>query len=123
MGPCVLDDPAQLARVGLSCQSQPNSWEVVGTCGRQQVLWGLGVLVGGGRCLLGKTTECSSVSSMKVRHYFELTARSRNSVVGILPRDVSITNNLGEFLQANRKDCSIPGNAAANNVILAVTHI
>ena len=86
------------------------SWEVAGTRGRPQVPVGLVVLIGGGRCLLGKTAQCSSVSSMKVRLYFELTARS-----SILPRDVSITNNLGEFLQANRQDCSIPGNAAANN--------
>lgn|SRR5271156_268061 len=83
MGPCVLDDPAQLAQAGLSCQSQRNLWEVAGTRGRPQVPVGLVVLIGGGRCLLGKTAQCSSVSSMKVRHYFELTARSRNSVVSI----------------------------------------
>jgi hypothetical protein len=98
MGPCVLDDPAQLAQAGLSCQSQRNSWEVAGTRGRPQVPVGLGVLIGDGRCLLGKTAQCSSVSSIKVRHYFELTARSRNSVVGICLETINY-NNLGRVFE------------------------
>jgi hypothetical protein len=76
---------------------------------------GLGVLVEGGRCLLGKTAQSSSVSSIKVRHYFELTARSRNSVVGICLETINY-NNLGRVFEHGPyfyRLTAIPGNAAA----------
>jgi hypothetical protein len=60
-------------------------------------------------------------------------ARSRDSVVGILPRDISkssITNNLGEglehgptFLQANRSDCKAPNISNKPQLLYMTIHL